>query len=185
MSATLWFFTLLDKYIQIKTNCLWQMLELKLWLCFVRLYAIGKRSPYACCTVRRYSFNSQICTVVALNLIVYLNLFLSKSVFPAVSNAATSCSVCDCKWTAVPSLNCWWSCSRTRRKPPAPLVRPTAPEAGPASASNLTRVERRAARSTRRQSAARLIYFSSVFSDWFCHVHAPAYCAQSKLMAQN
>lgn len=55
------------------------------------------------------------------------------------------------------SLNCSWSCSRMRRKPPAPPVRPPAPEAGPASASNRTRAERRAAGSTRRPSAARLI----------------------------
>lgn len=55
------------------------------------------------------------------------------------------------------SLNCSWSCSRMKTKPPVPPVRPPAPEAGPASASNPTRAEKRAAGSTRRPSAARLI----------------------------
>lgn len=58
---------------------------------------------------------------------------------------------------AVCSLTCWWSCSRTRRKPAAPAARPPVPEAGPASASSPTRAERRAARSTRRRWAARLV----------------------------
>lgn len=116
----------------------------------------------------------------------FVNLILSKSELSAVSEAAISCSVCDCKWAAVPSLTCWWSCSRMRRKLPAPQVRPPAPEAGPVSASNLTRAGRRAARSTRRPSAARLIYFSPVFS-YVARLHwcMPAHSAQSKLTAQS
>lgn len=61
----------------------------------------------------------------------------------------------DCIWTALPSLTCWWSCSRMRGKSPAQRVKPPGLEAGPVSASNLTRTATTAARSTRRPSAAR------------------------------
>lgn len=131
-------------------------------------YAVSKKNPNAWLweeTVRKCIFIHVWSTVVALKLILSLNPDWNASLLNYIARSVSTLPSAILFLTlhgAVPSLTCWWSCSRTKRRQPVPLVRSPGREAGLASASNLTRAGTKAAKSTRRPSAARLI-MSPVF----------------------